>query len=110
MADQILNLKQQIIYFYDYGLDDDGTSCDQTLTNGDYFPDGMVTAPGVCASVGSTVRVDASDNNYFKSGCDNSGDICDSSISAHLISPFGADGTCQNNVCVVEGLRKIYTM
>ncbi|MBS3099374.1 hypothetical protein J4462_04120 [Candidatus Pacearchaeota archaeon] len=46
--------------------------------------------------------------NYFKSGCDNSGDICDSSVSAHLTSPFNADGTCVNNVCVVEGLRKIY--
>lgn len=82
---------------YDWDVDSDGKNCDPTLTGGDYStPAYMVTQSGCNNGI---IRVDASNNNYFTSGCDSSGDMCDTGPTAHLTSPWVQNGICSDNGC-----------
>ena len=84
---------------YDADSDHDGESCDSIITSGgDYDQTGMLTMSG-CSAIGSTVRVDASNNDYFVVGCDSSGDGCDNSIADSLTAPFVFAGVCASNSC-----------
>ncbi len=96
------NESQQVAGDYDSATDSDGMSCDPTFTD-DYSADGMVTTDGskaVCTDSG-TVRIDATDSDYFKATCDASADQCDLSIDdSSLESPYVQDGLCvDGNTC-----------
>ncbi|MEM4397575.1 MAG: hypothetical protein QW757_03055, partial [Candidatus Woesearchaeota archaeon] len=91
------NSSQVTIEDYNYTKDNDGKSCDSTLTNGDFNPDGMLTLNG-CSAVGSTVRVDKNNNYYFTENCDNSASQC-AIVSSSLNSPWQKTGVCCSNSC-----------
>ena len=78
--------------------DFNGKSCDSTITSGgDYSASGMVNSSNLCQPVGSIIKLD-SDDNYFKAGCDNSGNPCGTIIS-DLNSPWDKEGICCSNSC-----------
>ncbi|MEM3374352.1 MAG: hypothetical protein QXE31_03970 [Candidatus Woesearchaeota archaeon] len=82
---------------YSYVKDSDGRSCDNTLTDGNYNPTGMITMTG-CTANGQLVRADKN-NNYFTNGCDNSASSC-GYVSSSLNSPWAKLGICCSNSCI----------
>ncbi|MBN1503087.1 LamG domain-containing protein [Candidatus Woesearchaeota archaeon] len=84
----------------DYDLDNSGDTCDSASTSGgDYNATGMCTYSDTCTAIGSVIRIDASDNSYFKATCDSSADRCDSSSSTTM----SCDGVCASNLCTTNG-------
>ncbi len=80
---------------YDYDSDNDGRSCDSTITSGgNYSATGMMTTNGCTAATG-LVSANGSNNNYFVVGCTgDGGDMCDTATAVSLDSPFTQDGIC----------------
>ena len=96
---------------YDYDFDTTGDSCDSDVNPG-FSRNGMWIHSegdydsGHCDAFGGTVRIDASQFNYYVAGCDTSGDRCDSS-TANSNDPWTQDGLCADTgsggACVTSG-------
>ena len=76
---------------YSYYYDDDGVSCDKTLSDGNsYSPDGMLTYDGCNTGI---ISVDSS--GYFRGGCTKVGDRCGVYVNSFL-SPWDEIGVCNS--------------